>query len=161
MDVLHGLGINPQSQSYRASLLEIPAGSCPAKPSSSQERSAIRGITLNSLSPPTGKSHRSHLQIHLLPPGRQRRRLQAGQGPQTGRARHFRGRLLQNDRELIAAKQQKREAGTETHASCARLPVSSYSLLLFPVRRFPEISFLNPAKKLATGSHLSPNKPVC
>jgi hypothetical protein len=32
---------------------------------------------------------------------------------------------------------------------------------LFSVRRFPEISFLNPAKKLATGSHLSPNKPVC
>ena len=30
---------------------------------------------------------------------------------------------------------------------------------LFSVRRFPEISFLNPAKKLATGRHLSPNKP--
>ena len=27
------------------------------------------------------------------------------------------------------------------------------------MRRFPEISFLNPAKKLATGRHLSPNKP--
>lgn len=26
LDVLHGLGINPQSQSYRANLLEIPAG---------------------------------------------------------------------------------------------------------------------------------------
>lgn len=31
MDVLHGLGINPQSQSYRASLLEIPAGSLSGK----------------------------------------------------------------------------------------------------------------------------------
>jgi len=30
---------------------------------------------------------------------------------------------------------------------------------LFSVRRFPEISFPNPAKKLATGRHLSPNKP--
>lgn len=29
----------------------------------------------------------------------------------------------------------------------------------FSVRLFPEISFLNPAKKLATGRHLSPNKP--
>lgn len=53
MDVLNGLGINPQSQSYRANFLEIPAGSLSGKPSSLRERSAIRETTLNSLSPPT------------------------------------------------------------------------------------------------------------
>ena len=31
MDVLRGLGINPQSQSYRANLLEIPAGALSGK----------------------------------------------------------------------------------------------------------------------------------
>ena len=31
MDVLNGLGINPQSQSYRANFLEIPAGSLSGK----------------------------------------------------------------------------------------------------------------------------------
>ena len=31
LDVLHGLGINPQSQSYRANLLEIPAGALSGK----------------------------------------------------------------------------------------------------------------------------------
>ena len=42
LDVLHRLGINPQSQSYRANLLEIPAGILSGK-----TRSASRGTTLS------------------------------------------------------------------------------------------------------------------
>ena len=133
---------------------------CPAKPSSSQERSAIRGITLNSLSPPTGEKPPEPSPNPPPASWQAAEELQAGQGPQTGRARHFRGRLLQNDRKLIDAKQRKREAGTETHASCARLPVSSYSLRFF---RAPfSGNFIPESSKKACYEQPSvPNKPVC
>lgn len=99
MDVLRGLGINPQSQSYRANLLETRRGPCPARPSSSPERlSQPRDYFEQLIAAHGGKATWSHFQIHLLPPGRQRRRLQTGQGPQAGRSRHLRGRLQQAGR---------------------------------------------------------------
>lgn len=136
MDVLHGLGINPQSQSYRASLLEIPAGSLSGKTfvitgTLSHPRDYFEQLIASHGGKATGAISKS---TSCLLAG-------SGGGSKRDKALKlacpsFRGRLLQNDRELIAAKQRKREAGTETHASCAQLPVSSYSLRFFPCAVF-------------------------